>query len=84
MDICLDCSHSDILRQRTHDVEVKKYCITLLEKFGSFRHTRHTLKELDAEARAEVAKLGGNPLMAAVLDELLNWKRRTDQKNPEQ
>jgi geranylgeranyl diphosphate synthase type 3 len=65
-------------------VEVKKYCITLLEKFGSFSHTRHTLEELDAEARAEVARLGGNPLLAAVLDELLNWKRTTDQKNPEQ
>jgi geranylgeranyl diphosphate synthase type 3 len=56
-------------------VEVKKYCITLLEKFGSFTHTRHTLEELDAEARAEVARLGGNPLLEAVLDELLSWKR---------
>jgi geranylgeranyl diphosphate synthase type 3 len=65
-------------------VEVKKYCITLLEKFGSFSHTRHTLEELDAEARVEVARLGGNPLLEAVLDELLTWKRSTDQKNPEQ
>lgn len=65
-------------------MEVKKYCITLLEKFGSFSHTRHTLEELDAEARVEVARLGGNPLLEAVLDELLTWKRSTDQKNPEQ
>jgi geranylgeranyl diphosphate synthase type 3 len=65
-------------------VEVKKYCITLLEKFGSFSHTRHTLEELDAEARAEVVKLGGNPLLVDVLDELLNWKRRTDDINTEQ
>jgi geranylgeranyl diphosphate synthase type 3 len=65
-------------------VEVKKYCITLLEKFGSFSYTRKTLERLDAEARAEVAKHGGNPLLEAVLDELLNWKRRTEEKDPEQ
>jgi hypothetical protein len=60
-------------------VEVKKYCITLLEKFGSFSHTRHTLEELEAEARAEISKLGGNPLLEDILDELLNWKGRTDE-----
>jgi geranylgeranyl diphosphate synthase type 3 len=64
-------------------VEVKKYCITLLEKFGSFRHTRHTFEELDAEARTEVSKLGGSPLLEDVLDELLNWKRDTDEKKSE-
>lgn len=44
----------DILRQRTHDIEVKKYCITLLEKLGSFEYTRQVLESLDKEARAEV------------------------------
>jgi len=65
-------------------VEVKKYCVTMLEKFGSFSHTRHTLEELDAEARTEISKLGGNPLLEDILDELLNWKRRPDEKTPEQ
>ena len=83
MNIVLNCKHSDILRQRTRDVEVKKYCITLLEKFGAFSYTRKTLEELDAEARAKVAKFGGNPLLEEVLDELLNWKR-TEEKDPEQ
>nr|BAJ79290.1 geranylgeranyl diphosphate synthase [Reticulitermes speratus] len=63
-----------ILRQQTQDVELKKYCVTLLEKFGSLSYTRHTIEELDAEARAEAAKLGGNPMLEAVLDELMNWK----------
>ena len=76
----LNCNHSDILRQRTQDVEVKKYFISLLEKFGSFSHTRRTLEKLDAEARAEVAKLGGNPVLEDVLDEMLDWKRNTDEK----
>jgi geranylgeranyl diphosphate synthase type 3 len=56
----------------------------LLEKFGSFSHTRHTLEELDAEARTEISKLGGNPLLEDILNELLSWKRNTDDKNTEQ
>ncbi|XP_075216134.1 geranylgeranyl pyrophosphate synthase quemao isoform X2 [Lycorma delicatula] len=64
-----------ILRQRTRDMEVKKYCITLLEKFGSFQYTYDILQQLDEEARAEVARLGGNPLMEGILDELLTWNR---------
>lgn len=65
-----------ILRQRTRDVEVKRYCITLLEKFGSFDYTRDTLIQLDRDARDEVQRLGGNPHMEAILDELLSWDRK--------
>lgn len=46
---------ADILRQRTKDVEVKKYCIQLLEKLGSFTYTREILDSLDKEARTEVS-----------------------------
>jgi geranylgeranyl diphosphate synthase type 3 len=55
-------------------VESKKFCVSLLEKYGSFSYTRRTLERLDAEVRAEVAKLGGNSLLEAILDETLNWK----------
>jgi geranylgeranyl diphosphate synthase type 3 len=65
-------------------VELKKYCITLLEKFGTLSYTRHTLEELDNEARAEVAKHGGNPQLEDLLNELLDWKRDTGGKNKEQ
>jgi geranylgeranyl diphosphate synthase type 3 len=65
-------------------VELKKYCINLLEKFGSLSYTRHTLEKLDAEVRAEVAKLGGNPVLENFFDDLLNWERRTDFKKLEQ
>jgi hypothetical protein len=64
-------------------MELKKYFLTLLENFGSFRYTRHTLEELDAELRAEVAKLGGNPMLEDFLDELLDWKLCTDEKHQE-
>ncbi|KAL7050895.1 hypothetical protein ACKWTF_004261 [Chironomus riparius] len=67
-----------ILRQRTRDVEVKKYCVSLLEKTGSFRYTRETLDALDKEARNEVMELGPNPIMDNLLDELLSWKTTAD------
>lgn len=68
----------NILRQRTKDVEVKKYCVTLLEKFGSFDYTRTILAELDKKARDEVERLGGNPLLIKVLDDLLNWSKNDE------
>ena len=83
LNISLNDHQSGILRQRTGDVELKNYCVTLLEKFGSLKYTRQTLEELDAEVRVEVAKLGGNPMLEDVLDDLLDWKLCTDEKNPE-
>jgi geranylgeranyl diphosphate synthase type 3 len=61
---------------------LKKYCVTLLEKFGSLSFTRHTLEDLDMEARAEVAKLGGNPMLDDFLDKLLVWKKWSDENKP--
>ncbi|CAD7082325.1 unnamed protein product [Hermetia illucens] len=63
-----------ILRQRTRDVEVKKYCVNLLENLGSFKYTRDILESLDRQAREEVARLGPNPIMEKLLDDLLSWK----------
>ncbi|XP_045765925.1 geranylgeranyl pyrophosphate synthase-like [Maniola jurtina] len=73
-----------ILRQRTRDVEVKRYCISLLEKFGSFQYTRERLQQLDDEARAEVKRLGGNPHLEELLDELLSWRRDSKKLNNEE
>ncbi|XP_052893352.1 terpene synthase isoform X1 [Anopheles moucheti] len=67
-----------ILRQRTRDVEVKRYCISLLEKLGSFQYTRDVLDALDKEARKEVKSLGPNPIMEALLNDLLSWKQLAD------
>lgn len=64
----------DILRQRTRDIEVKKYCINLLEKLGSFKYTRDILLSLDKQAREEVRALGPNTFMENLLNELLSWQ----------
>jgi len=81
--MCLNYNQSGILRQRTVDVELKKYCDSLLEKFGSLKYTRHTLEKLDGKMRAERAKFGGNPVLEDFLDELLDWKRGTSEVRPE-
>ncbi|KZC08587.1 Geranylgeranyl pyrophosphate synthase [Dufourea novaeangliae] len=71
----------NILRQRTKDIEVKRYCVNLLEKFGSFAYTRAVFEELDKKARNEIQRLGGNPLLIAFLDEFLNWKHQDTQQS---
>lgn len=64
---------SDILRQRTKEPEVKKYCVSLLEKFGSFEYTKQVLKQLEKNAQDEINKLGGNPYMEAFITSLSNF-----------
>ncbi|XP_060811254.1 terpene synthase [Bombus pascuorum] len=63
-----------ILKQRTKDNEVKRYCVSLLEKFGSFTYTRTVLEDMDKEVRKKIQCLGGNPLLVRLLDELMSWK----------
>jgi len=63
-----------ILRQRTEDLQVKKFCISLLEAGGSFSYTREVMAGLDTAIRSEVDRLGGNPLITSVMDELKDWQ----------
>lgn len=63
----------NIIRQRTSDVEIKKYAVELMEKLGSFEYTRTILRELDQQAREEINALGCNSYLIAVLDELKLW-----------
>jgi len=69
-----DTKIKNILRQRTTDVEVKKYCISLLRSAGSFEYTKSKLEELDGKVRSEIERLGGNERLVAVMDELKNWE----------
>ena len=67
----------NILRQRTTDIEVKKYCISLLEDAGSFKYSLEVLEELDSRIRDEIEKLGGNSVLVQLMDELKNWQPKT-------
>ncbi|MBN3275124.1 GGPPS synthase, partial [Polyodon spathula] len=48
------------LRQRTENVDIKRYCVDYLEKVGSFAYTRQTLCDLEAKSYRSIEDLGGN------------------------
>lgn len=60
----------NILRQHTKDVDVKKYCVRLLDEAGSFEYTRGVLQKLNDEIKAEVNSLGPNKYILNLMDEL--------------
>ncbi|XP_069741247.1 geranylgeranyl pyrophosphate synthase isoform X2 [Narcine bancroftii] len=60
----------NILRQRTENVDVKKYCVNYISKVGSFDYTRQALKDLEAEALKIIGQLGGNPKLTALIEQL--------------
>ncbi|XP_032072768.1 geranylgeranyl pyrophosphate synthase [Thamnophis elegans] len=57
----------NILRQRTENVDIKKYCVHYLENVGSFEYTRKTLEELESEAYKQIGLLGDNPELTALI-----------------
>ncbi|XP_044865319.1 geranylgeranyl pyrophosphate synthase isoform X5 [Mauremys mutica] len=60
----------NILRQRTENVDIKKYCVHYLENVGSFEYTRQTLQKLESEAYEQIESLGGNPELVALVEHL--------------
>ena len=68
-----DSRLNNILRQRTQDIDVKKYAIKLLEDAGSFKYTRDQMRLLDNKIREEIDKLNGNDVLIQVMDDLRNW-----------
>jgi len=39
----------DIVRQRTKDADVKKYCVQHMVKLGAFEYTKKVLLELESQ-----------------------------------
>ncbi|VVD04150.1 terpene synthase-like [Leptidea sinapis] len=64
----------NILRQKTRDITLKKYFVSLLEECGGLQYTREIMKDLDSSLRDEIKKFGGNPALIAVMDEMLSWQ----------
>lgn len=59
-----------ILKQRTKNLDLKKYFVSLLDKFGSLKYTETAMRRLEQELRDETTALGGNPYLMSLLDEL--------------
>jgi len=72
-----DTKISCILRQRTKNVDLKRYFVSLLEKSGSLSYTEGALKVLEKEVREESSRLGGNPHLTSLLDDLTLPLNRT-------
>lgn len=61
----------DILHQRPKGPMLKYHAISYLKEVThSFEYTRSVLQSLEAQARAEVARLGGNSKLQAIIDKL--------------
>jgi geranylgeranyl pyrophosphate synthase len=62
---------TDILKQKTRDVAVKKQCLSILKKFGSLDYTKEVLLKLKEEIIHEVNLLPENPMIIHLLDHVL-------------
>ncbi|KAF6024676.1 GGPS1 [Bugula neritina] len=60
----------NIVRQRTKDADVKKYCVQHMVKLGAFEYTKKVLLELESQLHAEISSLGGNPHLTKLVNEL--------------
>ncbi|EGD80625.1 quemao protein [Salpingoeca rosetta] len=60
----------NILKQRTTDVDLKRHCLDCMKRTGSFDYTMKELNRLEVQARDLIAKLGGNPILSAIMDKL--------------
>jgi len=60
-----------ILKQRTQDIELKRYCVQLLHEFGSIEYTRQICNDLAKQAYDEVDLLGGNNYLENIIQGLM-------------
>ncbi|XP_056291413.1 geranylgeranyl pyrophosphate synthase [Pseudoliparis swirei] len=68
----------NILRQRTDNVDIKRYCVDYLEKVGSFAYTRQTLRDLEAEVYRLIGEFGGNPQLESLVKHLSRMHREPE------
>ena len=60
-----------ILKQRTNDFELKRYCLELLHEFGSIEYTRQTCNDLSKKIFDEIHKLGNNKYLEDLIQSLM-------------
>jgi len=60
----------NVLRQRTEDIDIKKFAISCVEKSGSFEYTREVLLGLERDVLQEIANRGGNEMLVKVVMKL--------------
>lgn len=58
----------NILKQRTEDVDIKRYAQGVMREAGSLKYTRDKCSSLKLEIVQQIEGFGGNPTMAKLLD----------------
>ena len=69
-----------ILKQRTLDLDLKRYCVELLHEFGSMEYTRQTCRKLAKQIYDEIERLGGNTYLETLIHGLMGIFHRDDQE----
>eukprot|EP01103_Thecamoeba_quadrilineata_P001628 TRINITY_DN11472_c0_g1_i1.p1 TRINITY_DN11472_c0_g1~~TRINITY_DN11472_c0_g1_i1.p1 ORF type:complete len:305 (-),score=27.61 TRINITY_DN11472_c0_g1_i1:22-936(-) len=60
----------NVLKQRTEDVEIKKFVVNYLRRAGSFEYTANRMGEIEKKLQLIVAELGGNSLLEQIIGDL--------------
>ena len=59
-----------ILKQRTDDIDIKRYAQGIMRDAGSLVYTREKCKQLKVEISKDILGLGGNPALLKLMDML--------------
>ncbi|GAA93487.1 uncharacterized protein L969DRAFT_89264 [Mixia osmundae IAM 14324] len=60
----------NVLRQHSSDPSLKAWAVAYMQETGSFAYCRDVLSRLDVQAREEIERLGGNPLLLKIIDKM--------------
>mmetsp|Transcript_26143 Transcript_26143/g.61294 ORF Transcript_26143/g.61294 Transcript_26143/m.61294 type:complete len:363 (-) Transcript_26143:337-1425(-) len=60
----------NILKKRTENIDIKRHAVMFMAKCGSFEHTRRELARIKDEVMAEIARLGGHPVLVSLIEYL--------------
>jgi geranylgeranyl diphosphate synthase type 3 len=61
---------SSILHQKTQDIGLKKYAISLMGRTGSFQYTLSRMRTYETQLRDCITAFGGNEILLKVVDYL--------------
>lgn len=71
-----------ILKQRTADVNIKRYALQVLAETESLRYTQQRLREMLADVEREIARCGGNRKLLAIVHMLADSAGLRDSAPP--
>ena len=74
----------NILKQRTQDDDLKRYCVQLLHEFGSIEYTRRTCEDLAKQIFNEICILGGNNYLERIMHSLMDAFRYSNESRNRQ